>query len=402
MLRAVPALSPAARLLALVLAVAGCAPAGTVRRPFTSETGATDTADTAADDTAAADTGTAPLPAFSFAVFGDNQFSTTSCTSGIPERMAIPEAIREVAPTFVLHTGDLMDHGYEEGAYDHFVSCYEDLFAETPFFPTAGNHDMGNGAIWAYKSYLEEQLFVNDPAAWGGDFAADFTITYEDDPNTYSTDFSDKTHLDIVPSGVSWETFYAMRYENAVVISFEQGTRWWSNTPKTWLEDHLAAARADPDIDHVFVIMHHPMYSTKMLETSDSECVGPVRGYYEQIFRDFDVDLVFAGHTHIYDRFYVPDDGTPTRQSPPPTHYDRDAEAVHYLVTGGGGGPQPSCDPMADPLQEYSYDYSQARGCGYHFVQVEVEGPALTVRIIGVEGDSDAHTSTVWDEFRIE
>jgi hypothetical protein len=381
--------------LVLLVTVGACSPTGTVRRPFG--------LDTSGEDTAGDDTAAVPLPEFSFAVFGDNQFSTTSCTSGTPERMAIPEAIRDLDPTFVLHTGDLMDHGYEDGAYDHFVSCYADLFAETPFFPTAGNHDMGNGAIWAYKSYLEKQFFIDNPAAWAGDYAADFTVAYEDDPNEYSTDFDDKSHLDSVPSGVSWETFYAMRHENAVLISFEQGTRWWSNTPKTWLEGHLAAAKADPDVDHVFVTMHHPMYSTKMAEESDSECVGPVRGYYESLFRDHDVTLVFAGHTHIYDRFHVPDDGSHTRQTPPPTSYDHDAEEVHYLVAGGGGGPlREGCDPMPDPREEHSYGYSQTRGCGYHFVHVEVVGPALTVRVIGVEGSRDDYTTTVWDEFRIE
>ena len=52
----------------------------------------------------------------------------------------------------------------EDGAYAHFASCYDGLFAETPFFPTAGNHDMGNGAIWDYKEYLEAQKLAKNPA----------------------------------------------------------------------------------------------------------------------------------------------------------------------------------------------------------------------------------------------
>ena len=37
---------------------------------------------------------------------------------------------------------------------------------------------------------------------------------------------------------------------------------------------------------------------------------------------------------------YVPDDGSPTNQSPPDT-YPHDGNGAHYIVTGGGGGPLP-------------------------------------------------------------
>jgi hypothetical protein len=345
----------------------------------------------------------APPPAYAFVVYGDNQFATTSCTSGVPERLAVPEAIRDLAPAFVLHVGDLMDHGYDADAYTQFVSCYQSMLAETLLFPTPGNHDMGSGGIWNFKTYLEEQLFVRNAAVWGGDYATDFIVSYEDDPNTYSTDFNNPTHLDIVPSGVSFETFFAVKHANAYVISFEQGTRWWTNTPKTWLEGHLQAAHTDPEIDHVFVIMHHPMYSTTMEELVAGECVQPVREHYEQLFRDYDVTMVFAGHAHLYEHFYVPDDGSHTRQQPPPTTYPHDGNGIHYVITGGGGGPLPNgCSPIPPEKVQYSYDYAQARNCGYHVTQVEVDGARLSVSVIAVEGDQTSHTTTLWDSFTIE
>jgi hypothetical protein len=348
------------------------------------------------------DASTPPPPIYSFVVFGDNQFATTSCTSGIPERLAVPEAIRDLNPTFILHTGDLMDHGYDAGAYDQLVSCYSDMLGEIIFFPTSGNHDMGNSGILNYKAYLEQQLFTTNATVWGSTYGDDFTIYYEDDPNVYSQDFNNPTHTDIVPSGVSFETFFAVHYANAVIISFEQGTRWWTNTPKSWLEDHLAQARSDPDIEHIFVTMHHPMYSTNMLESGSGECILPVREPYEQLFRDYDVTIVFSGHNHFYDRFYVPDDGTHTRQRPPPSTYPHDGQGVHYIVTGGGGGPLPNCNPMPGERLEFSYDYSQARGCGYHVTRVEVDGGTLTISIVGVSGDQNNFTTDVWDQFTIQ
>lgn len=344
--------------------------------------------------------GPPPPPPFSFVVFGDNQFATESCTSGVSERLAIPEVIRELAPEFVLHVGDLMDHGYDAGAYDAFVGCYAGMLGELPLFPTLGNHDAGSGGVWNYKAYLEGQLFTRNATVWPGDYATDFTIAYEDDPNEYSTDFDAPTHRDIVPSGVSFETFYAFRFRNAYFVSMELGTRYWSNTPKTWLDRHLAAAQADPTIDHTFVILHHPIYSTTMADTATGECTGPVRDHYAAYFHDRDARMVFSGHAHVYDRFWVPDDGHRTADAPP-SAYPAGADAVHYVVTGGGGGPLPGCSPLGGADGVVGWQYSQARGCGYHVTLVEVDGERLTVRVIGVVGTAADHTTAEWDRFTI-
>jgi hypothetical protein len=126
-----------------------------------------------------------------------------------------------------------------------------------------------------------------------------------------------------------------------------------------------------------------------------------VREAYEPLFREFDVTMVFSGHAHVYDRFWVPDDGHATAGSPPST-YDRDADAVHYVVTGGGGGPLPGCSPMPSADGVAGWDYSQARGCGYHVTRVQVEGPRIVVSIVGVSGGSGDYATSVWDTFTIE
>ena len=337
---------------------------------------------------------------FTFAVFGDNQFATNSCTSGTAERRAVPALVVDLAPTLLLHTGDLMDHGYEDGAYDSLVGCYADMLAVTPFFPTGGNHDFGSGGITAYKAYLERQLFDANPIAYHSDYAADFAIFYEDDPNEYSTDRDNPVDRSIIPGGVTWKTYYAFRYRNAYFISFEQGTRWWSQTPFPWLESQLGAARSDPEIDHIFVTMHHPMYSATMAESADGECIEPVRRYYEPLFQEYDVTMVFSGHAHCYDRFYVPDDGHSTREQSS-EQYLQDGSGVHYVVTGGGGGGLTNgCSPLPE-RHEYSYQYSQARGCYHHITHVEVDGPLLNVTIVSVNGGADGYESQVVDRFVI-
>jgi len=338
---------------------------------------------------------------FGFAVVGDNQFATVNCTSGISERRAVPAFIPELDVDFVLHTGDLMDHGYEDGAYEHYEDCWSATLSALPFFPTVGNHDCGRGAINDYKVYLERQLFVTNPAVFGSTYETDFTIWYEDDPNEYSRDFDAPSDRSIVPSGVSWETFYAFRFGNSYFISFEQGTRWWANTPRPWIEDHLERASSDPTIEHIFVYMHHPLYSSTMAETSDSECVGPVRRLWEQYFQDYDVTMVFSGHAHLYDHHFVPDDGSPTRDREGST-YPNDGSAVQYIVTGGAGGSLNPCSPIDRGHVGESWSFYQDRVCDYHVTEVRIEDHRVTVRIHTVDGDHDAYTTDIYDEWVLE
>ena len=346
-----------------------------------------------------------PPPSFSFVAFGDNQMATSSCTSGTPERLAIPKAIIGLQPTFILHTGDLMDHGYESGAYAKFTSCYKDMLAKFPFFPTMGNHDAGYTGIKNYKEFLEGQLQTHNAKAWGAGYQAAFTVSYNDDPTPYSQSFSKPSHKASVPSGVSFKTFYAVRYKNAYFISFEQGTRWWANTPKTWVEKHLKKAHNDKTIQHIFVTMHHPMYSSTMLESppdpknpSSGECIQPVRKHYEALFRTYDVTAVFSGHAHLSDRFYVPDDARKTRTAPPPKSYPHDGKAIHYIVTGGGGGGLNGCGWK----KQYSYDYFQNRACVFHVTRVQVSGKKLTFSIIKVKGSASSYTTSVVDTFKVQ
>ncbi len=113
--------------------------------------------------------------------------------------------------------------------------------------------------------------------------------------------------------------------------------------------------------------------------------------------------MVFGGHTHVYEHFVVPDDSQATRARPSPVSFAHDGKAVHYLVTGGGGGPQPnSCATLWDERQEHSYDFSQARGCAYHFTWVHLHGDVLEVEVIAVDGDAQAYSLSTLDSFSIE
>jgi len=341
---------------------------------------------------------------WSFVVIGDNQFATTSCTSGVPERLALPKAVVAASPTLVVHVGDLMDHGYESGAYAQFKSCYAGLLGDAPFFPVAGNHDLGSGAAVAFRSYLEEVLKVTNPKVYGSAWGKDFKVSYGDDPTAYSTDPSKPANRPDLPSGFSFKTFHAFKFRNAYFVGLESGTEWWTNTPVSWVAKHLAAARADPSIDHIFVWLHHPLYSSTMPDddaTQDSLLF--VRKAYEATFRKYGVTAVFSGHAHLYDRFYVPDTDLATRTATPPATYPRTQTAIHHIIVGGAGGPLPnSCNPIPGERAETSHAFQQKRACGYHFLEIGVEGAKLTFDATQVIGSSTSYTTKAWDHFTVQ
>ena len=369
-------------------------------------------------------------PGFSFVVFGDNQHPTPPAAgpcdvAGNPERLALPLAVLDLEPRFILHTGDLMDRGDHDGAYEGLESyCYSDLLAQVPLFPTLGNHDAGwvDPQALRYRRYLRRQLNETNAVSWGSDYADEVTFSPSDE-----TDYSIAENREEIPMRRTTGSYYAWRYANAFFISMEVGTVYWTNTPKAWLRKELAGARADARIDHIFVYLHNPVYSTAMKEYhskpdgSIGEQYGLVRDSYQAIFRDYDVTMVFSGHSHMYEHLYVPDDGQSTRTTgttrltdgnrPAPPHHQlyehSPGDGIHYLVTGGGGGnvlgkcignvEVPERDGQAGRL------YSQGRStCTiYHVLQVQVTGTEVRVNVVGYSGDGGHVETELWESFTL-
>jgi len=328
---------------------------------------------------------------FSFVVFGDNQCAINSATSGVPQRQALPLIVRDLKPAFVLHTGDVMDHGWEPTAYAKFREYYRPMLDAVPFFPTLGNHDAARNGWANYQAFLREQIRTVNPRV-APRFAKECKVYLDDDPTIYPAKPGDpkgKANRKDIPSGFTKKTYYAFRYRNVYVISLEQGTRWWANTPRPWLERHLKQAKDDKAVDHIVVIMHHPVYSSTMLEQppnpakpGSGECTGPVRAYHEPLFQKYGVKLVFSGHAHLYDRFAVPNGDSWT----------------HYMVTGGGGGGlngghwQTSVPGTA---------FTKARVCAYHVVRVEVRDRELEISCLLVQGNAAAPKTKLFERVRI-
>lgn len=190
-------------------------------------------------------------PDFRFVVFGDTR-------SGDSIHRAITERIIDVAPDFVLHTGDLVESGRYKSEWDRFFRIEKPLLRIAPFYPALGNHE-------------------------------DYNPGYSDNP------YLDVFHL---PNNELW---YAFDYGNAHFICLKAD----GNPPVffpgeeqlAWLEEQLAGNRAP----WLFVYFHVGVFTSRsedVLETGMRDRLVP-------LFERYGVEAVFMGHHHSYERIIV-------------------------------------------------------------------------------------------------
>ena len=63
----------------------------------------------------------------------------------------------------VVHTGDLVDNGYKDWEWDNFDLCLSAFSNDLPFYPVAGNHDLGVNLL-QYTAYLKRPFLQRLPA----------------------------------------------------------------------------------------------------------------------------------------------------------------------------------------------------------------------------------------------
>ena len=69
----------------------------------------------------------------------------------------------------VIHTGDIVDNGYKDAQWDNFDLCLNAFKDDLPFYPVAGNHDLGVKLL-KYDAYLKRPFLSALPAeqTYGG------------------------------------------------------------------------------------------------------------------------------------------------------------------------------------------------------------------------------------------
>lgn len=236
------------------------------------------------------------------------------------ERRALAWAVAAERPAFVVHAGDLVCHGSRAADWSRFLEDFAPVFdAGIPCFPALGNHDY-----------------------YGGNAAA-------------------LARRDEVFPHVAGRRWFELRFRSAAILVLDSNLDELSTAEAAaqdvWFRETLAAAEADAGILYILVIAHHPPYT-------NAKGLGESREVQERFVAKLTpkVRVLASGHVHAYEHFL--------------------RNGVHFLVSGGGGGPQREVETEA-PKREDLHRGSRGR----HYVRFTLEGPRLRVEVLMLGAD---------------
>lgn len=250
---------------------------------------------------------------FAFVVYGDSRGNAHA-------HRTVIERVRREVPDFVLGTGDLVDTGENEKDWQLFFTVEKDLLRETVYYPSVGNHDRQGRARTAdnFRKYFS--LPADSPSP---------------------------------------ERYYAFTYSNTRVLVLDSNAYSFALTDQTaWIERELAQAVADPQRKHTFVVMHHPPFSC-----SAHGGQPELREMWTPLFEKYDVDAVFSGHDHVYER--------------------SELNGVRYFVTGGAGAPLYPRDPRPNKQDSDALVYFERT---FNYLRVQVAGDFVEVTALRDDG----------------
>jgi predicted phosphodiesterase len=219
--------------------------------------------------------------------------------SGHADHRQIVEGIKSVQPVAVFHTGDLVSNGSNQGDWETFQDITGELFPPVPFYPAVGNHE---------------------------------------NPNNSSTLYFDQFTL---PGNERW---YSVDVDGIRFIVLDTVTSIASPASEQyqWLEYQLQSVSADST-----------PYSTGNHKADEKG----LRQSIVPLFESHNVDVVFTGHDHNYERSEV--------------------NGITYVVTGGGGAPLRD----QDPAKVGSYNTSLLYVKAHHFCIIYRNGGRVMVDV---------------------
>jgi parallel beta-helix repeat protein len=253
---------------------------------------------------------------FTFIVYGDSQEpqGDPRATQLTRHKLVADRIAAEENVTFVLHVGDLVNDGSDLEEWNRFFEAARAMMSTTTFYTTLGNHE--------YASY--------------GGGPGDPVQNYYDAfgvPEWYSFDCSD-AHVTVLDSN-----------DQANVP-----------TETTWLLNDLGSDSA-ANATWKFISFHHPPYS------SSAKNYGGwtyFRDLWCPIFINHNVNAVFNGHVHAYERLK--------------------ADGIHYVVAGTGGGPLYDLREPRIPESQNSLEWT----LGYVKITIDADTEQVTLEMIAV------------------
>lgn len=285
------------------------------------------------------------------------------------------QVVQDRHPDFQLMPGDLVQGGgYQPGWDEFFRHNAGELgngLSQRPLIPALGNWENFGAINGGYGTPDDRSAVVRSRAKYHVYFDAPgngtpahrdnysridygpITILTLDssngEPDDSSSNYPPETQAEgreyFGPGTDTQENFTRQEYEAAGgtdLADFNPGSLQWA-----WAERQLAEARAQGQI--VFVQFHHAPYSNgehglPMYHELTSGQGGTPMRQYQPMFERFGVAAVFSGHSEMFERSFVDEDG--------------DGVGVHYYDVGIAGdglrGEKRNGPTLNDPLLDYN------------------------------------------------
>ncbi len=258
--------------------------------------------------------------AWSFAVIGDTQ-RNPAVTAKITKLMW------DRRPHFAIHCGDVVDDGASKQQWiNDLFQAGSKLFTRVPLYPCIGNHEKNHANYYQYFSLPKP------------------------------------------------EYYYSFKYGNAEFFSLD------TNSIRTagiaaggeqyaWLDKALSESQATWKI----VYHHHPVLSSDSDDYGNtwkgSSTLGDKRlADLGKLYEKHNVDLVFNGHIHLYERSWPVRDGKVNEET-----------GVTHITSGGGGGRLEDFGPTP------TWFKAECR-VDYHYCYLTVHNKTLNLKAFDQEG----------------
>jgi acid phosphatase type 7 len=207
-------------------------------------------------------------------------------------------------------TGDMVMRGSDDGDWQKFFAVTRELLAQVRYVPAIGNHDLG----WAHAG-----------------------------PDVFA-----------LPTGPAGRPEHAYWYSLDLAdihIVFLDSNAYEQMAQEQWLDADLAAARRK-GVRAIVALTHDGPYSRGIHRGNQL-----ARERYVPILAKHHVDLLIAGHDHLYQR--------------------GEAGGIRYIVSGGGGAGlyQPTCGVGGKP--KCLDDGMQKLASEHHYLVLTIDKESL-------------------------
>jgi predicted phosphodiesterase len=249
------------------------------------------------------------------------------------------QSMMEKSPDFLLHVGDFVYSGTDMGEIYNFFDVEKDILANYALLSTYGNHEFKGGNTEA-NSYMDNYLI---PAANSGKF------------DYYSYNYGN-VHILVLNTGEGvWAT------DNYDLL--KPGSTQWN-----WAKQDLESARADSDIEHIFVSLHAAPYSCANFG-DNSKLIA----YLESLMIENQVKIVFMGHEHDYQ------------------HLSKNN--IHYVLSGGCGSSIMDFPWKGDQNDTSALLHKYDNVLNY--VIVDIDGASINIEARKVQGNGNSSSSVL-------